>query len=224
MNFNKSGNRGKVVVILALIAAILIGGAIFYLSRTLDYLFSENKVLKEAISRLTVEDQIGYAKVISQENRNNKLFTKIKFVETDRNDKTKKILETEYEIEGDIVHFDALIIKFNNQMVIDGKERSLYLWNRIYGEKMRPEEGFQIETVGKEPARYSDIFSKLSVNDKQNFWSEVWQLSNDPERLNKHGISAIYGNVVYKKLKPKLIYIFKISSTGSLYPETVPEM
>ncbi len=222
MNPNRS--KGNVVVILVLIAAILIGGSIFYLTMTINTLFSENKVLKESISRLTVEDQIGFAKVISQETRENKLFTKIKFVETDRIDKTKKILEKEYEIEGDIIHFDALIIKFNNQMVMDGKEKSLYLWNRIYGEKMKPEEGFPIETAGKEPKRYSDIFSKLSVTDNQKFWTEIWQLSNDPDRLNKLGISAIYGNVVYKKLKPKLIYVFKISSTGGLYPETVPEM
>jgi len=40
----------------------------------------------------------------------------------------KRVLEKEYEIEGDIIHFDALIVKFDEQLVMDGKERTLYLW------------------------------------------------------------------------------------------------
>lgn len=35
---------------------------------------------------------------------------------------------------------------------------------------------------------------------------------------------AIYGSVVYQKLEPGLIYVFKISSTGALYPETVLDL
>jgi hypothetical protein len=49
-------------------------------------------------------------------------------------------------------------------------------------------------------------------------------LANDPEVLQQHGIKAIYGNAVYKKLRPGLIYVFKISPTGQLYPETVPDL
>jgi hypothetical protein len=49
-------------------------------------------------------------------------------------------------------------------------------------------------------------------------------LANDPEALQQHGIKAIYGNAVYKKLKPGLIYVFKISPTGQLIPETVPDL
>jgi hypothetical protein len=56
------------------------------------------------------------------------------------------------------------------------------------------------------------------------FWSAVWELANDPEALQQDGIKAIYGNAVYKKLKPGLIYVFKISSSGQVYPETVPDL
>ncbi|NLH17176.1 MAG: hypothetical protein GX455_11410, partial [Phycisphaerae bacterium] len=53
---------------------------------------------------------------------------------------------------------------------------------------------------------------------------EIWALSNDPARLQQLGITAVYGNVVYRKLRPGLIYVFKISNTGQLYPETVPAL
>jgi hypothetical protein len=207
---------------------ILAGLAIFiYLNsgeKTIHELLAENKHLKQAITNLTNEEQIGYAKVISQETKDGQLFTTIKFVETARDDKLKKVLEKEYTIEGDIIHFDALIVKFGNKMVMDGKSRALYLWRRVYGEKMRPQDGFLIEQQGEEPQRYKDLLKVLPLEHKQLFWSNVWELANDPERLKKYDIEAIYGNVVYSRLRRGLIYVFKISPTGQVYPEVVPDM
>lgn len=195
-----------------------------YASRTIYELLGENKELREAITNLTHEDQIGYAKVISQEEREGRLFTKLLFVETARGDMTQRILEKEFEIEGDVVHFDAIIVKFGQEVVMDGEEKSLYLWRRVYGEKMNPEAGFPIEEEGTPPARYEDLSSKLSLEDRQMFWDEIWALSDDPERLREADVRAIYGNVVYKRLKPGLIYVFKIDASGGVFPEVVPAL
>ncbi len=214
---------------LIVIGAALVGVA--YLGRepykavaTIQELLAENEHIKQAITNLTGEDQIGYAKVIAQETKDGELFTTIRFVETARDDKLKKILEKEYTIAGDIVHFDALIVKFGSKMVMDGKTRALYLWRRIYGEKMTPAEGFAIEEPGAEPQRYSDLLEALPVEQRQMFWSSIWELANDTEKLAEYDIDAIYGNAVYWKLREGLIYIFKIDSTGQVYPEIVPDM
>jgi hypothetical protein len=218
----------RIIVLLLLIVGLVAAGYFGqgYLLRemTIHRLLTENKQLKEAITNLTAEDQIGYAKVITQETQNNKLITTLKFVETDRNDKTKKILEKDYTIEGDVVHFDALIVKFDNKLVMDGKERSMFLWRRIYGETMSPQTGFTIESPGAEPARYADLMSRLSIKRRELFWSNIWDLANDVDKLKEDGITAIYGNAVYSKLRPGLIYVFKITPAGQLYPEVVPEM
>jgi hypothetical protein len=217
------------VLPLIVIGAALVGVA--YLGRepykavaTIQELLAENEHIKQAITNLTGEDQIGYAKVIAQETRDGELFTTIRFVETARDDKLKKILEKEYTIAGDIIHFDALIVKFGSKMVMDGKTRALYLWRRIYGEKMTPAEGFAIEEPGAEPQRYSDLLEALPVEQRQMFWSSIWELANDTEKLAEYDIDAIYGNAVYWKLRKGLIYIFKIDSTGQVYPEIVPDM
>jgi hypothetical protein len=214
-----------------LVLVVGLFGGVAYLSRgpykammTINELLEENKQLKQAISNLTHEEQIGYAKVIEQQTVDGKLFTKIRFVETARGDKLKRVLEKEYTIEGDVVHFDALIIKFGSKMVIDNKSRSMYLWRRIYGEKMTPEQGYLIEQPGAEPVRYGDLLSDMSVKHKEMFWKNIWDLANDTGRLSKHDIEAIYGNVVYSKLQEGLIYIFKISPTGQITPEIVPDM
>ena len=193
-------------------------------NRTIEQLLNENLELKTAITNLSQEEQIGYAKVLSQETRDGQLFTKILFVEADPEDFTKHILRKEYEIHGDVIHFDTLIVTFGSELVMDGKERAMYLWRRIYGEKQTPEQGFPIETEGKPSPRYTQLCEKLSIEDGQLFWNEIWQLSNNPKRLEKLGIKAVYGNAIYRQLKPGLIYIFKVSSTGSLYPEIIPDL
>ena len=128
---------------------------------------TDNKQLKQAITNLTDEDQIGYAKVIAQEPNDGKFYTTIKFVETARGDKLKTILEKEYTIEGDMVYFDALIVKFGNKIVMDGGTKALYLWSKVYGEKMAPEQGFAIEEPGAEPQRYSELLKVLPIKQKK---------------------------------------------------------
>jgi hypothetical protein len=223
------GRRKLRILPLIVIGAAAIGVA--YLSRTpykavatIHQLLSENKELKQALTNLRREDQIGYAKVVRQETKDGELFTTIRFVETARDNKLNKILEKEYTISGDIIHFDALIVKFGSKMVMDGRTKALYLWRRVYGEKMTPAEGFPIEQPGAEPQRYKDLLATLPIESRKMFWSKIWELANDTEKLAQYDIDAIYGNAVYWKLREGLIYVFKINSTGQVYPEIVPDL
>jgi len=191
---------------------------------TIHDLLGENRELKEAISNLTDQDQIGYAKVLKKERIDGEIHTTLKFVETARGDKRRKVLEKTYTIRGETVHFDALIVKFSDDMVMDGKQRALYLWRRIYGKYRPPSEGFPIESPGEEPERYSELLSELPVQQRELFWDAIWDLSNNPDKLARHGIQAMYGNVVYSKLEKDLIYVFKIDNSGQVYPEVVPDI
>ncbi|MHC5119387.1 MAG: hypothetical protein ACYSOH_05125, partial [Planctomycetota bacterium] len=59
----------KILVLLAVLGA---GGFFwhhFTANRTIENLLHENEQLKTAINNLSKEDQIGYAKVLSQETR-----------------------------------------------------------------------------------------------------------------------------------------------------------
>jgi hypothetical protein len=56
------------------------------------------------------------------------------------------------------------------------------------------------------------------------FWSNIWDLANDTKKLKEYDIEAVYGNAIYSRLRKGLIYVFKISPTGQVYPETVPDM
>lgn len=213
-----------ITVVSTLTVLAFVGGSIFYGTKTVHDLLASNEKLKSAITSLTHEDQIGFAKVLKQEERDGTLYTTLKFVETARGDMLNKVLEKEYEIEGDVIHFDALVVTFSDQAVMDGKARSLYLWRRVYGESMSPSEGYDIETPGTHPERYAGLLRNLRLPEQQLFWEAIWDLANDPEALRDYGIKAIYGNAVYKRLQPGLIYVFKIGADGQVYPETVLDM
>jgi hypothetical protein len=89
---------------------------------------------------------------------------------------------------------------------------------------MAPENGFPIEELGREPDRYKDLLKLLPANQRNLFWTNIWELANNPDKLKQYDIKAIYGNVIYSKLREGLIYVFKISPQGQLYPEVVPDM
>ena len=215
---------GLVVTGAILAGFVYMGRGYYHRAMTIHQLLTENKQLKQAITNLTDEDQIGYAKVLGREDVDGQLFTRIKFVETARDDKLTRILEKEYAIPGDVIHFDALIVKFGDKMVMDGKGRALYLWRRIYGDKTPPEKGFDIEEPGAEPQRYADLLAALPIEHRELFWSSIWDLANDPDMLKEHDIDAIYGNVVYTKVEEGLIYVFKINATGQVFTDVVPDM
>jgi hypothetical protein len=220
-----TGKNVLYVIILVFLGAVLyVGRGWFYGAQTVHKLLTENRQLKKAITNLTQEEQIGYAKVISQESQDGELLTTIRFVETARNDELKKVLEKEYTIEGNIIHFDALIVKFGEKMVMDGKKKAMYLWRRVYSENTAPEEGLVIEEAGKEPQRYSDLLKLLPARERDLFWTNIWELANDPDKLKEYDIEAIYGNVVYSKFEQGFVYEFKITPSGQLYPQTMPDV
>lgn len=210
------------------IAGMVVGGILGYAflktGLTIEALLTENKQLKHSIENLTSEEQIGYAKVVRQFEERGKQYTTLKFVETARNDPLEIVFENEYTVEGDILHFDALIVKFTDEFVSDGKARALYLWRRVYGEHMAPRDGFPIEVHGREPERYRGLLAGLPLKQRELFWAEIWDLAHNPGRLKEYGIQAVFGSVVYSELRPGLVYIFKISATGQVYPEIIPDL
>lgn len=213
---------GTMVGLTSLVVTAVLGISFYLSSSTIHSLLTYNHELNKAITNLTAEEQIGFATVVSQDkDALENTTTLVKFVQTAAGNPKEIVDEKIYAIEGDVVHFDALIVKFSDAYVKDGKERALYLWRRIYGEQTPPEQGELIEVPSSAPERYHSITKSLKLNDRSVFWETVWSLANDPQRLSEYGITAVFGNAIYTKLEPNKVYLFKISATGQIYPEVM---
>ncbi len=205
-----------------------IGGVVGWIqlnhNATIDQLLGENRELRQALSNLNEVEQVGYAKVVSQETREGRLFTRLLLVQTAPRDPIRKLAEETYEVEGNVVHFDALIVKFAPRLVESGEQRALFIWRRIYGEEQKPSEGYAVTQAGEVPERYANLMSRLDPRDQQLFWQSIWQLAHQPDALEGLGISATYGNAVYTQLRPGLIYALKANSSGQVWPEVYPDL
>ncbi|WP_269526547.1 hypothetical protein [Coraliomargarita parva] len=218
-------NEGKVLGYLVAMAAILtaaiLGVSFYFSSSSIHELLTENYQLNQAIRNLAHEESIGYA-LVQEQSRDEfgQVETVVRFVQTAAGKPELVVSEQLFHIPGDVIHFDAMIVKFDDQVVREGKQRALYLWRRVYGEHTAPDNGESIEVAGAAPERYYDaITQKLRNKDQQVFWDAIWSLSNNPLALDKEGITAVYGNVSYLQMIPGKVYRFKIGATGQIYPE-----
>jgi protein-disulfide isomerase len=213
---------GTLLGITAIAVAALLGLSFYFSSSSIHSLLTENHELNQAIRNLTQEEQIGFATVVSQEtDALGQITTVLKFTQTAAGHPKEVVDEQTYTIPGNVVHFDALIVKFSDAYVREGKERALYLWRRIYGEQTAPDKGQMIEVPGSAPERYYAITKSLKVKDRQIFWPAIWSLANNPQRLSEYGITAVFGNAIYTKVEPDKVYLFKIGATGQIYPEVL---
>lgn len=212
----------KLVAGAAILTFAIIGVSFYQSSSTIHSLLTENHELNKAIKNLTAEEQIGYATIQSQaRDVTGQLQSTVRFVQTAAGRPKEIVSEQLFTITGDVIHFDALIVKFNNQYVQDGKGRSLYLWRRIYGENNSPASGKLIELPGDAPERYHSISKSLRMKDSDIFWEAIWELANNPEQLSEYGITAVFGNAIYSRMQEGQITLFKISPTGQIYPEVL---
>lgn len=219
-------SAGKIVGLLmagaALVVAGVLGLSFYFSSSTIHELLTENHELNKALTNLTQEEQIGFATVVSQETDSlGQITTQLKFVQTAAGNPKEIVDERMYALQGDVAHFDALIVKFTDTAVKEGKERALYLWRRVYDEQTPPEKGALIEIPDSAPERYYAITQSLNMNDRVVFWEAVWGLAKDPQQLSEYGITAVFGNAIYTRVEPNKVYLFKIGSTGQIYPEVI---
>ena len=213
---------GTLVMLAALITAGILGMSFYHATASIHELLTENHQLNKAVRNLTDEEQIGYAILESQtRNELGQLESVVRFVQTAANAPKTLVSEQRFTVGGDIIHFDALIVKFTNEYVKDGTERALHLWRRIYGETTTPTNGEAIEIAGTAPERYYTITESLHLRDRDIFWNAIWKLANDPTHLSQYGIHAVFGNAIYTRMQPGKVYLFKISATGQIYPEIV---
>lgn len=205
------------------VLAAIVGTAYFGFQTVKDIteLLRENKELKASIARLTAEQEIGIAQVTEQRRgADGQLQTTVRFVELP--DGVGKI-DTSYTFHGDILYFEALVVKFEEPLVAKGEERSLYVWRRIYGERVAPADGFPLQPERVEPRRYEGAFVRLKLADRTAFWNGIWDLAHDPQRLRSLGVRAISGKAPSHQMRPGFRYHLKISATGELNIEAVAD-
>ncbi|HEY3318891.1 MAG TPA: hypothetical protein VGP72_00235 [Planctomycetota bacterium] len=217
----------KVLFAASVLLAIGAGSAGIYLTDKLylEPLRQQQRLignLKLIVEQLTKDVRLAEVAVLDQTPER----TKFKFVEV--NDKNEAIAEPKvFEVEGDEVYFDTLVIKFEDKfkpldkLPIDQKElsenllgKSIMIFRRVFSSKQKPEEGFPLDIPGDAPEVYRPSVPQTAF--EKQLWKEFWTLVNDPKLAKDRGVRAAHGQAVSIKLKKGKYYVLERRLAGDL--------
>lgn len=182
--------------------------------------------LDTALKLLKIDHRVAQIDVLAQEGSGagGDLVTKFSFVEV--GERGESLEEPKLmSIEGDTVYVDSLVVKFTDEYIEQGdplRSTNVCLFRRIFGETMKPSEGYTLDAVGSQPAAYRNG-GKMSEFE-QEIWSRFWEYANNPAEAEKAGVRAAHGEAPFQKLIVGKRYKVLLRSSGGLsfVPEDLP--
>ena len=168
------------------------------LARDNERLRREREELAAVVQRLRLERRVADVEVLEQktDNAGQVLRTTLRLTEISRDG--TPLPGQVFDIPGRVPHFDALVIKFQDDYVERRdplRGASLALFRRVYGESQAPEDGYWLGRAGDVPDVYrvSPTPSALEVG----LWNDFWQYATDPARAAVAGVRVAQGEAVY---------------------------
>ena len=154
---------------------------------------------EEMIARLSRSRRLGHLAITDQRIGTDGVVREsdILFIELD--DQATELARQGFTVPGDVPYIDFLTVKFDAEQVAMGdplRGRTLVLLRRIYSDRMKPSDGFLIDTPGAVPPGYagSDIGQF-----EQQIWKHFWEIATDARTAEALGVRVAQGESVYKE-------------------------
>ena len=182
----------------------------------------QKKKLKEArkhITNLLGEKRVAEIVVLDQKmDESGTPVSKIRFLEYSASGTALKPPK-EITVSGAEVYFDAVIIMFEKEPVMQGKAASIHLFRRIFTDTTKPEKGYRLWNSGGDeiPEAYRSPEIPLEIQNVA--WGEIRRILTNETYRKEKGVRTIFGQAVSKKLHKGRIYTLRIQSNGGLLME-----
>lgn len=216
----------------SLLALIGVVGLLFYRHQTaaqnrIHELETQNGEQQRVIARLEFARRVADFVVVGQSRQaDGKLHTSLMMVEYDRDGRAMP--PRSFDVVGNLVHVDALVIKFNGELVKQGdplKGHALLLFEKIYGDAQAPADAARIDAPGQVPTVYRDADPRVSAFET-GLWRQFWQLAGDEALRQQHGVEVAHGSGVFAPFQSGRRYTVTLGADGnvSLFNEPLPEI
>lgn len=221
-----TAGRGGILLLLIMTLA----GAGLFSGYYLHTLYREKELeierLNTVVDRLEASTRVAQVVVTDQEvnEQSGLLETTIKFAELDR--QGEALPPRTFTVEGDVIYFDALVIKFDRDYVERGEAlrgKSLHLFRRIFGEHQPPERGFPIDGSPREGGVPDPYRVDGEANDFEvELWKDFWSYAVDPAAAREKGVRVVQGEAVYTRFVEQNLYTLTLDHDGGLNIEIEP--
>lgn len=202
---------------------MLVPGEADRLRKENEQLERERFELQRAVQRLSGEDRVAEVHVVDQVLAGQWVdgkpaerdVTTIEFIEIDR--QGHPLPSRRFVIQDRVIHFDALVIKFEPQDVASGdslRGKSLALFRRIYGENQTPADGFRLDPENDVPDVYR-VQPDPSPFERQ-LWSRFWDYARDPELAARDRVRVAQGESVYEPMMKGDVWSLTLQNNGGL--------
>jgi len=178
---------------------------------------AERRELLRVVERLNVEHRVAQIDVLQQHTDlgGNIVQTVLRLAEIGRDGKA--LPPRIVGVPSPIPHFDALVIKFDNEHVARGdalRGRSLALFRRVYGDNQAPEDGYWLSTPGEAPDVYR--VAEQPTEFERRLWRDFWAYAQDPERARSEGVRVAQGESVYAPMRAGESWALTLDADGGL--------
>jgi hypothetical protein len=141
--------------------------------------------------------------------------TEVEFFEVNKEGAPVSDQRQKFTIDGDRVYVECLLAKFDDKYVEANdleKGTAICLFQRIFGEHQKPEEGFEIDQIGSAPNSYNRN-GQMSDLEKR-IWKDFWTLADNPAEAAKLGIRAAHADAPSLRVKKGGVYELELRTTG----------
>jgi hypothetical protein len=182
----------------------------------IEQLEQEKKELQQFVQRLTSERRVARVLVTDQKQVNGAMQTTLLFTEFSRDGSDLPVKE--FTIQGDEVHIDAMVIKFDYDLVEHDdplRGHSIALFTELYGRPQSPAQGFAIDSPGQVPDFYRDADPKVDEFESK-LWQDFWKLADDPAYRQAKRVRVANGQGIWFPVELGKIYTITLESDGGL--------
>jgi hypothetical protein len=196
----------RIVLLLAL-GAIAAWGWWFYQGR------QEVEVLKQIVSRLTAEDGEGRVEKI-----------RLKIVEIVSGNEPLEPIYCDFSV-NDVVHFEALVIRLNDELIMEGKGKSVHLFRRAFAldDGGNTYESCDINRPREVPGGYRlDATDPKAREIERLYWSKFWEFALDEKKRKSAGVKTAQIEAPATRFVKDKYYRIYLEHDGGLRIEAKP--
>ncbi|MBN2242836.1 MAG: hypothetical protein JW793_09110 [Acidobacteria bacterium] len=176
---------------------------------------ADNERLNTYLRLLQHQERRAHIQVLDQRaGADGTVINRIRFTEVDP-DGTPIGKDQEFELPGDRIYVDSLVIKFEDHFVREGdplRGKALVFFQRIFTNRVTPDEGHSLDEPGKAPEIYAA--EKAQSAWERDLWRRFWEVGNDERLAREKQVKAMHGQAISQKLQPGKIYQVVVRNTG----------
>ncbi len=179
----------------------------------------EVKVLKQIVSRLTAEERVAEVWVEDYQKDQNGQVSRVRLkIMEYGGDKALKPVYCTFSV-NDVIHFEAMVIRLNDELIMEGKGKSIYLFRRAFAldDDSQVYESCEINQTLSVPGGYRLEKADPEVREiERKYWESFWNFALDEGRRKSAGVKNAQIEAPATRFVPDKIYRLVLEHDGGL--------